>query len=329
MQYELYEHASQKMWYRRPWFYLFLCFVVISVCGVMLIFSSQLNKPDTDFKPGTQVTVLEGMSIKEITELLERENIVKSALYLYFVFKHSYTNASVKAGTYTFNDALSAERVADFLTHGAEPAPHVSITLPEGFRARDLKVYAPKQFQTIPDETLDTLDGQLFPDTYFFNNSDTDEYILERLKKAQQEKLAAYASEIRASGFSEEEIIILASIIEREAGDRESKHLVSGVLHNRLAADIPLQVDAVFHYVLGKTSAELTEEDLRTDAPYNTYRNKGLPPYAISNPGIEAIEAALRPTDTPYLYYLTGSNGDFYYAIDFETHKKNKTLYLK
>jgi UPF0755 protein len=105
--------------------------------------------------------------------------------------------------------------------------------------------------------------------------------------------------------------------------------LVSGILQNRLTENLPLQVDATFEYILGKTSAELTLDDLKMESPYNTYTNLGLPPTPIANPGLVAINAVLNPTPSDYFYYLTGSDGNFYYAKDFETHKKNKARYLR
>jgi UPF0755 protein len=91
---------------------------------------------------------------------------------------------------------------------------------------------------------------------------------------------------------------------------------------------MPLQVDASFAYIMNKGTREVTKDDLQTDSPYNTYKYKGLPPTPISNPGLESIHAALNPRETSYLYYLSDKDGRMYYAKDFETHKKNKALYL-
>ena len=92
---------------------------------------------------------------------------------------------------------------------------------------------------------------------------------------------------------------------------------------------MPLQVDAAFDYILGKGSQDLTHDDLNLESPFNTYRNYGLPPTPISNPGTESIEAVLRPIETDELYYLTAPDGTFYYAHTFEEHKENKRLYLQ
>ncbi len=149
------------------------------------------------------------------------------------------------------------------------------------------------------------------------------------MRREYEEKIAPYRVKIRASAYTEKEIITLASILEREANDEASMGLVAGILLDRLEEKHPLQVDATFEYILGKTSAELTAEDLKLDSPYNTYTNLGLPPTPISNPGLMAIEAVLDPVDSPYFYYLTGDDGTFHYARTFEEHKQNKERYLR
>ena len=126
------------------------------------------------------------------------------------------------------------------------------------------------------------------------------------------------------------EVIIMASIIEDEAnGTLESKRIVSGILWKRLRLEMPLQVDAPFQYYNGKNSYTLTKEDLKEDHEYNTYTNKGLPPTAITNPGIDSIRAAITPTKTDYLYFLSDKKGNMYYAKNFEEHKINRELYLR
>ena len=109
----------------------------------------------------------------------------------------------------------------------------------------------------------------------------------------------------------------------------EDKRIVSGILWKRINMEMPLQVDAPFAYILGKTSEELTREDLAFDSPYNTYLNTGLPPTPITNPGLESLEAALRPIETPYVFYLTDTEGTVYSAETFEEHVGNKKRYLQ
>lgn len=134
--------------------------------------------------------------------------------------------------------------------------------------------------------------------------------------------------EVEKSGRSLEDIIVMASILEGEAKTREDMEIVSGILWKRIEIGMPLQVDTSFVYILGKATEDLTLSDLEVKSPYNTYLYKGLPPGPISNPGLDSIRAAVNPTTTPYLYFLTGNDGKMYYARTFDEHVKNKQKYL-
>jgi UPF0755 protein len=121
----------------------------------------------------------------------------------------------------------------------------------------------------------------------------------------------------------------MASIIEKEAKGEEDRYFISGILWKRISKGIPLQVDAPFLYILGKESSELTRADLAINSPFNTYKNKGLTPSPIGNPGLESIKAAIKPKDSPYLYYLHDSDGNIHYAKTYTEHLKNINKYLK
>jgi UPF0755 protein len=135
-------------------------------------------------------------------------------------------------------------------------------------------------------------------------------------------------SGLATSTHSLKDSIIMASILENEARTTESRKIIAGILWKRLYLGMPLQVDSTFSYINGKNTYDLTLDDLKINSPYNTYLYKGLPPGPISNPGLDAINDAIYPTKTPYLYFLSSKSGDMYYAKTFEEHKRNKELYL-
>ena len=120
----------------------------------------------------------------------------------------------------------------------------------------------------------------------------------------------------------------MASLVEKEARTDANRRIVAGVLWNRLALGMPLQVDAVFGYIFDRDTYSPSFEDLKVDSPYNTYTHKGLPPGPISNPGLESIYAALYPTKTNYLYYLTGRDTLMHYAKTYAEHQANRRKYL-
>lgn len=286
------------------------------------------NTPPKDFPIATNIAIVEGMTINEVTEVLKEHAVVRSSTYLYGLLLKKYDGVYVQAGTYAFEKPMTAEEIATAITEGDYLAPPQSITLPEGFRARDIYSFLPDNFEEMPIEFFEEHEGYLFPETYFISpDMDTGE-LKELLITTANERHSEIINGEGTDLFTSDEIIILASLIEREAKDYESKKMVSGILQNRLRADMPLQVDAVFDYLLDKESSELTLDDLAIDSPFNTYTHIGLPPHPISNPGEESIRAVLEPTQSNYFYYLTSSDGEFHYAKTFEEHKRNKTKYL-
>jgi UPF0755 protein len=171
-------------------------------------------------------------------------------------------------------------------------------------------------------------EGYLFPDTYFFlPNVEAPE-----VAKVLEDNFYAHLHEIYDEVVLFEkpldEIVIMASLLEKEAYDLETMRMISGILWKRLEIDMPLQVDAVFLYINGKNTYELTLDDLATTSPYNTYKHKGLPPGAIANPGLDAILAAVTPPETDFLFYLSDREGNTYYSRTFEQHKIYKDRYV-
>lgn len=288
-----------------------------------------LNVPPESFPIETTLEIREGMSVSETTKYLANQQVIRSPLYLYFVLTTYFPETYIQAGSYHFDTPLPAFEIAKAITAGEYQIPSIRITFPEGFRSRDILDYIPTTLTLSSTTDLTHLEGYLFPDTYFVAHDTTLEDIISLMQKTFEEKTAPFAEKIAASGFTKDQVIILASLIEREAKNNESKKMVSGILQNRLRNTMPLQVDAVFDYILNKTSKELTLDDLASDTPYNTYLHIGLPPAPISNPGIESIQAVLEPTSSDYIYYLTGTDGTFHYAKTFDEHKTNKERYLR
>lgn len=302
--------------------------MIVGSSAFYLAFLS-LDAPPDNFPTGIDITIDEGETQKGITQVLEEAGVVRSSFFLQLQLRHYFKDTFIQAGVYRFDTPLSSKGVAEKITNGQNRSPEVTITLPEGFKANDLYDYLPIEYSTDQRRDLTSYEGHLFPDTYFITPGMTLDEILTLLAKEQEEKLKPYELKISESGFTKEQVIILASLIEREAKDSTSKKMVAGILLHRLKIEMPLQVDATFDYVLNKASHELTDDDLEIDSPFNSYNNHGLPPAPIANPGLEAIEAVLEPTQSEYLYYLTGDDGVFHYATTFEQHKENKKRYIK
>jgi UPF0755 protein len=171
-------------------------------------------------------------------------------------------------------------------------------------------------------------EGYLFPDTYFFYENVTPIQVLETLRDNFNDKIKLALLGIQAFGKPLNEVIEMASIVEREATSTVDREIIAGILWKRIATGMPLQVDPPFYYVLGKSSAQLTVKDLAMNSPYNLYSHKGLPPTPISNPGIDSILATVNPTKTNYLFFLADRRGVIHYAVTNDDHVANKYKYL-
>jgi len=235
------------------------------------------------------------------------------------------------AGDYYFNQPISVYSVFSKLINGSFDLASVRVTIPEGssmrqiaallsskllhFSAADFMKYSPAD------------EGYLFPDTYYFLPNEKAEAVIETMQKNFEDKIRTTALDIVAFGKPEKDVITMASILEGEARTPEDRRIISGILWKRIKIGMPLQVDVSIAYATGKSGNELTTADLKVESPYNTYTHKGLPPTPIGNPGLDAIEAAVTPTTTPYLYYLSDANGVIHYASTFAEHIKNRQLY--
>lgn len=305
---------------------LALLFASISMFGLFQF----LNTPPDEFPVQTEIVIREGLSQKQIAHVLEEQNIIRSSFLLLAVFNRMQDDELAKAGVYIFDRPLTTEEVAQTLVIGDQNVAYIKITFPEGFSSKNFSSFLPETLAGEgANETPSRYEGYLFPDTYFLPKQASVDELITMMRSNFENKLAPYEETIEHSEFTRDEVITLASLVEREAKDTASKKIVAGILLNRLEIGMPLQVDAVFDYLIDKESAELTIADLDIDSPYNTYRYAGLPPGPIANPGIESIDAVLNPTTTAYMYYLTSPDGTFYYAETFDEHVSNKQRYLR
>lgn len=267
------------------------------------------------------VTIPEGVSIRDAGVLLKEGGAIVSAQAFSF-FSELFGGA--RYGTYLFDHPASVIEVAWMVSRGGN-APTVRVTIPEGASVREARAILEQALLGFDSERFASLaephEGYLFPETYFFAPGVSPVTIVESMR--------ATFDDMTKDLAPSRDVIIMASLLEKEARQYETRQVIAGILWKRLDAGMPLQVDAVFGYILGTGTINPTFEQLKIDSPYNTYTNKGLPPGPIGNPGLNAIEAALNPTKTPYWYYLTGSDGLMHYAKTFEEHVANRKYLTK
>ncbi|MBP6924580.1 MAG: endolytic transglycosylase MltG [Candidatus Pacebacteria bacterium] len=292
-----------------------------------------LNKPPHDFATPTIVTIELGTSIKTITAQLEAASVVKSQTFLYYILSFLYEPSDVKASTYIFDSPLTTLQIAKRLVAGDFSNDLIRFTHYEGERATSIAENAETALINFDKERFleraIPLEGRLYPETYHIPKTFTADELIDIMLQTFIEETHSIQPFIDAHTLTAEEIITLASILEREANSPESMRIVSGILQGRMVAGMPLQADASIEYILNKPLKELTSQDLEIDSPYNTYLNRGLPPTPIGNPGIDAIMAALQPEKTDYVYYITDKEGNFHYAVTYDEHLNNIERYLR
>lgn len=319
---------SQNLNLRR---FVFLCGAALFLLGALLYYL--LAPPSVRADAETTVQVQSGDTVSEVADALAEAKIIRHPRVLYFFIRFFGGERGIRAGTYRFNEPQNLYTVANRLMSGETGIAHLRITFPEGESTREMAMRAEDIFGLTfsADEYLAVAkphEGYLFPDTYLFPPDATPPSIVNHMRENFDTRTALITPDILRSGHTLSDIVIMASLIEKEARTTENRRLISGVLWNRLALGMPLQVDAVFGYIKGKPTYSPSLEDLQIDSPYNTYRNQGLPPGPINNPGLNALTAALYPTKTDYLYYLTDKEGVMHYAKTFAEHKLNRLKYL-
>lgn len=311
---------------RSAWILSFL-FVVLVVVGYSVAFV-----PPANFPTGSIVVIARGASAPDIATQLAISHIIKHPHVLQAILRISGTSSRLQSGAYLFDTPENSFTIAYRLVTGDFGLPSIRITFPEGETARDAATRVSDAFDNISVSDFiskaQPYEGYLFPDTYTFQSSADADVIVKAMRDNFNVKISPFLKEVEVSSHPLTDIVIMASLVEKEARTSPVRRMVAGILTNRLALGMPLQVDAVFGYIFNKDTYSPTYADLKVDSPYNTYTHTGLPPGPIDNPSIDSIDAALHPTETEYLYYLTGKDGRMYYATTYAGHQENRRKYL-
>ncbi|OHA20789.1 MAG: hypothetical protein A2849_02825 [Candidatus Taylorbacteria bacterium RIFCSPHIGHO2_01_FULL_51_15] len=329
------EHAGSAFYdrFRKhavPW--RLLSFVALSLVSLFLIFYLVSWSPPSAFPKGTLIAIKTGMTLGETAGLLAERNAISSPFWFKVWSIMLGGEGGIKAGEYYLEAPVSVIGLAKRLTGGIASSVPVKVTIPEGLNNREVTSLLSNTLTNFDSarflELARKKEGYLFPDTYLFPKSASEEEVLRKMEENFSKRVEPMAKEVEAFGRPLREILIMASLLEEEARTMETRQKVAGILWRRLELGMPLQVDAVFPYIIGKNTYELTTSDLSLESPYNTYKYTGLPPGPISNPGLDAIEAAVLPTETPYLYYLSDAEGEMHYAVTHAEHLMNRAKYL-
>lgn len=304
-----------------------------------------------------EVEIPKSSSLSTISQILYDNGLIRNTTVFKLYADFTDKSHKLKAGTYELSKNMTYDDMLYTMMKGEPPRPVVDVTLTEGMTIENMaEIFVEKgvfensaeflemcrtgeaynNISYVSDITSDpesqrnyVLEGYLFPDTYnCYQNSDADTIISRMLARFDEIMINDYVNRADEMGMTMDEVITLASIIEKEAKPQEFKK-VSAVFHNRLNSDMPLQSCATMQVVTGLNKYTFTDEELATDSPYNTYMYKGLPEGPICNPGKNAIEAALYPDEEfmqeGYLYFCltTPETGEQAYAKTYDEHLKN------
>ncbi len=288
--------------------------IVIGILCIFYVYHQAVSVPST-FPVGKNFTVLENESVRSISYRLQEAGYTNSALLFRAGISFLNKDKTIHVGGYVFDAPYSLLGIINKFAEGHPDAPLLSITIPEGSETSHIALLITKALPTISLEkfqevvTRNAAEGKLFPSTYFLLPSYTAEDIVMLMTSTFTKKVGSMltSGSVKEPLSKPEDVITLASILEGEAKTPEDMKIVAGILLARLEKGMPLQVDVA----------------------KETYKEKGLPTAPLNNPGLTAISAALNPTTTPYLYYLTGKDGKMHYAKTFEEHKRNIQKYLK
>lgn len=305
---------------------LLLLILLMGSAATVFLYDYAINQP-LKISEDTLFLVNKGDSLNKIAQSLQDKKLVNDK-YIFILFsKINRIYPQIKAGEYLFNGEFSIKQTAEKLSSGKVYLRKV--TFPEGLTSTEIAKILHKENFLSKDEFAVPDEGSILPETYTYMRGDSPEKIIKQAQKAMQNVLEQAWQE-RDQNLplqSKEELLILASIVEKETGIGMERAQVASVFVNRLRLGMLLQTDPTVIYALtnGKEDLNrpLTRKDLSIDSPYNTYKYAGLPPTPICNPGKDAIYAAAHPSETPYLYFVASGNGGHNFAATLSEHNEN------
>ena len=340
----------KKLW---RWILSIILLFLIAI-GALAAWAYYGMQPVASSDQAVQIEIQSGTGSATIADKLQQEGLIKSSLLFKGYLKVKSQGSRFQAGVYQFEPGVTYQEIIAKLNAGEVVEKEmVRFTIPEGFTVAQIGVKLAQEgivdqrkfkelvktgkgftgnlVQHIPNSSnlMYTLEGYLFPETYEMKKGSTDQEIIERMLAETQKRLDTISdldAKLKQQNLTLNEMMTLASLIEREVVVDAERSKVAGVIYNRLAKDMKLEIDATVQYLLEKPKERLYNSDLRrTDSPYNTYLYAGLPPGPIAAPSMKSIEAALAPESSDYLFYVTkkDGSGEHLFAKTYKEHLNN------
>lgn len=316
----------------------FFAFFVIAMLAIGMVGNSISKNKTVD----VYVKVKPGMTTDNIAHLLYDKGVTKSVVAFNVFAKLNNLDGKLRSGSYHFSSNMTYSKIIDTLSKGA--IVNYSFTVPEGYnvdeiakRLEEKGIVDSKKFREIAKDLIPydymknynidnkyVVEGFMFPDTYQISDESTEKDIVMMMVNEFDKRFDKDMKErAQEMGLSIRDVVILASLVEKEARIDEDRPIIAKVFLNRIKQDMPLQSCATIQYILGYAKPELSVQDTKIESPYNTYMHQGLPPGPIANPGLASLKAVLYPVDTNYLYFVADSNGRHHFSETYEGHLRN------
>jgi UPF0755 protein len=323
-----------------------IIFLVLLILGGQFMSRQQYQPVDASDKTTIEINIPEGTSAGQVAALLKSRDLIRSEKAFLKYCLQENLDAKLKAGSFSLSRSMSVKEISSELVKGQHLKN--SITIPEGYTVKEIgqlfqekRNISPENWQKAlqddydyaflpPKDRANRLEGYLYPDTYVFaEQADAHAIIAQMLDNFQSHWDKEFAGLIKGKNLDPHDVVIIASLIEREAQQADERKRIAGVIYNRLAINMPLQIDATVLYSLGKHKDTVEYADLKVDSPYNTYVYPGLPVGPISCPGSASLAAALQPEKNDYFYYVSRGDGSHQFSKTFAEHQAAINKYSK
>lgn len=321
--------------------------IVILLITGLLYYKNVVNQPFKTNESKISFKVTEGEAFNTLLDELDKSGVLKNKFLVKLKCKSNNYNIQLLPGTYEIDSEISLEEFINSIQQESKNGNVVEVTIPEGFTIEKIADRFSEKGLYTKDEFLDAiknyplpdyvksnskkkynLEGYLYPDTYFFTKDtkpeDAIKLMVEEFEKALKKAEKETGTKLNKDDI--EELVVKASLVEREGYLNEERPLIASVINNRLKKDMALEFCSTVNYIIGydKDNTVLSNNDIKVNSPYNTYKNKGLPVGAIASPGYASIKACLAPSDTDYLYFmrLYDQGGKHHFSSTYEEHRK-------
>lgn len=320
-----------------------LSFVIFLVMLFFLQFLQYINTPIALNQHPLQIEIPKGVTLSGLTDLLSKKHAVTSPRYFKLLARMQGVSTKLQAGEYEFELGVTPRQMLSDIARGKVKQHSITFiagwTFDQIMQVLDKHPMLNHRLKDLPARTIMSRlghpnlspEGQFYPDTYNFAKGTEDVVILQYAYKRMQKSLqdAWLARDKQFPYHSRYEVLIVASLLEKETALPSERRLIAGIINNRLQKNMPLQMDPTVIYGLGPNyKGKLTTRDLRQQGPYNTYTEKGLPPTPIAAPSQDAIEAALHPLSSHYLYFVAKGDGHHQFSSNLTEHNKAIKKYI-